>query len=108
MSVLCPHSQHWYIMGLGLYYLLCSRSSWNIALLIPTRPHPVVLQDTGLGASSLAVPKTLSVALTLMLLCLNPTLLTSTVNISKDLLISGMNSELTLWTAARKKEAALV
>jgi len=54
------------------------------------------------------VLETLSVVLTLILLCLNPTLLTSTVNISEALLISGMNSELTFWTAARKKEAALV
>jgi hypothetical protein len=78
-------------MGLGLYYLLCSRSSWNIALLNPTHTYPVPagLQDTGLGASSLAIPKTLSVVLTLILLCLNPTRLTSTVNISEDLLISG-------------------
>lgn len=39
---------------------------------------------------------------------LNPALLTTNPNISEDLLISGMNSELMFWTAARKKDAALV
>lgn len=91
MSLLCHHSQHWCIMGLGLYYHFCSRSSWNIALLIPTSlPSPMLdSRDSGLGASSLALPKTLSVVLALILLCRDPTLLTSAINISEDLLISG-------------------